>query len=41
MSRERKVHEEVSIGGKLSFLVALSTMDVRDEEEGSQRQRQS
>lgn len=41
MSRERKVHEEVSIGGKLSFLVTLSTMDAREEEEGSQQRRQS
>lgn len=39
MSAERKVHEEASIGGKL-FLVTLSTMDAREEEEGSQRRRQ-
>lgn len=41
MSNERKVHEEASIGGKLSFLVTLSTMDAREEEEGSQQRRQS
>lgn len=41
MSAERKVHEGGSIGGKLSFLVTLSTMDAREEEEGSQRRRQS
>lgn len=41
MSIERKVHEEASIGVKLSFLVTLSTMDAREEEEGSHQRRES